>query len=123
MQIIDEQGLLQNAVEMGFAATEMLNPLVGTAGVYDVRGNGLMLAVELRDGNGNPDYERCDAVKAEARRNGLLLLTCGARIGKSQTDCAALRIIPPLNVDRASICCGINTLIQALLSVPATVPL
>ncbi len=123
MQIIDEQGLVQNAVEMGFAATEMLKPLLGTAGIYDVRGNGLMLAIELRDASGNPDYNRCDAVKEEARRNGLLLLTCGARIGKSQTDCSALRIIPPLNVDRASMVSGINTLIQALLSVPVAVPI
>ncbi len=118
LQTIDEQGLLQNAAEMGMVATEMIKPLLDTCGLTDVRGYGLMLAIELRDGNGYPDYARCELVKSEARRNGLMLLTCGARIGKPQTDCAAIRIIPPLNIDRGTITHGITTLIHALVSVP-----
>ena len=53
-----------------------------------------MIGVELRDADGHPDYTRVEAVKRHARANGLLLLTCGAKIGDAATDNSTLRLIP-----------------------------
>lgn len=98
MKIIERDGLIENALQMGARIHEKLSPLIGSHGVADVRGRGLMMAIELRDSAGNPDYARCESVKLKCREKGLLLLTCGAKTGNPRTDSANIRIIPPLNV-------------------------
>ena len=114
LKIVAREKLVERAACLGAEITARLRPLVGHCGVVDVRGNGLMLAVELRDAQGNPDYARCDTVKAHARANGLLLLTCGAKIGNPYTDCAALRLIPPLNTPEELAHRAIDILFNAL---------
>ncbi|HZO87424.1 MAG TPA: aspartate aminotransferase family protein [Chthonomonadaceae bacterium] len=98
LRIIEREGLIERAAHLGEILKARLRPLVGQHGVVDVRGNGLMIGVELRDAAGRPDYARCEAVKRRAREAGLLLLTCGAKIGNPATDNATLRLIPPLNI-------------------------
>ncbi len=114
LAVIEKQSLIENAAKMGAMAKSLLEPLIGEYGVADIRGNGLMLAMELRDSAGNPDYERCLEVKKAAQRVGLLVLTCGASIGHPETDCAAIRIIPPLNVTSSELIDGLNTLMESL---------
>ena len=63
---------------------------------------------------GQPDYARCEAVKLAARDNGLLLLSCGAKIGKPETDSAAVRLIPPLNITADALNRGLDILIAAI---------
>lgn len=97
LRVIEREGLVEQSARLGKIIKSRLCPLVGQYSVTDVRGNGLMIGVELRDDAGKPDYKRCEAVKVQARQHGLLLLTCGAKIGNPATDCAAIRLIPPLN--------------------------
>ena len=96
LRTIERDGLVEAAARLGARIKARLTPLIGRYGVSDVRGHGLMLALELRDANGQPDYERCEAVKLEARANGLLVMNCGAKTGGSN-DNSAIRLIPPLN--------------------------
>jgi 4-aminobutyrate aminotransferase len=112
--IVECEGLVGRASRLGEAVKARLCPLVGTNGVVDIRGNGLMIGVELRDASGTPDYARCCAVKARALERGLLLLTCGARIGDPRADNATMRLIPPLNVDESDLDAGLAIFEAAL---------
>jgi 4-aminobutyrate aminotransferase len=114
MRVMEREGLVERAARLGEEIIARLSPLIGTYGVVDVRGRGLMIGIELRDATGNPDYARCDAVKLRAREKGLLLLTCGAKIGKPTADCAALRLIPALNVPEETLAHGLRILETAL---------
>ncbi|HEX7827154.1 MAG TPA: aminotransferase class III-fold pyridoxal phosphate-dependent enzyme, partial [Mycobacterium sp.] len=61
--------------------------------IGDVRGRGAMIAVELvKAGTIEPDAALTAAVAAEARRNGVIVLTCG-------TDGNVLRFLPPLTIN------------------------
>jgi 4-aminobutyrate aminotransferase/(S)-3-amino-2-methylpropionate transaminase len=61
--------------------------------IGDVRGRGAMIAVEVvKPGTILPDSALTAAVAAEARRNGVIVLTCG-------TDGNVLRFLPPLTID------------------------
>ena len=114
LDIIARDGLLENAARMGELIRERLAPFVGNCGVADIRGRGLMMAIEFRNAEGKPDYARCEAVKLAARENGLLLLSCGAKIGKPETDSAAVRLIPPLNITADALNRGLDILIAAI---------
>jgi 4-aminobutyrate aminotransferase/(S)-3-amino-2-methylpropionate transaminase len=60
--------------------------------IGDVRGRGAMIAVELvKAGTIVPDAALTAAVAVEARRNGVIVLTCG-------TDGNVLRFLPPLTI-------------------------
>ena len=58
LRVIEREGLVENAARLGEKIKNRLRPLVGRYGVTDVRGHGLMLAIELRDESGRPDYAR-----------------------------------------------------------------
>src|SRR5579862_5618767 len=79
LRIIERDSLVERAAVQGERIQARLRPLIGHHGVVDVRGRGLMIGVELRDGAGAPDWGRCTAVKNLCRENGLLVMTCGAR--------------------------------------------
>jgi len=75
--------------------TEKLKALAGEFDcIGDIRGHGLMIGVEfVRDrASKAPAKELANAIVNRAYHNGLLLLTCGA---------SAIRLIPPLMLDRA----------------------
>lgn len=62
------------------------------ARIGEVRGRGAMIAVELvRPGTITPDPDLTAAVAAEARRRGVIVLTCG-------TYSNVLRFLPPLTI-------------------------
>lgn len=89
-----EDGYLNNATEMGSYLVECLeqmkprHPMIG-----DVRGKGLMIGIEIVEDpvSKKPNKEMRDAIVDEAFKRGLLLLGAGD---------AALRLMPPLSVDR-----------------------
>jgi 4-aminobutyrate aminotransferase len=64
--------------------------------VGEVRGKGLMIGLELVEGDAErtPARKLCDEVITRAYHNGLLLLSCGA---------STVRFMPPLNVTREEI--------------------
>jgi 4-aminobutyrate aminotransferase len=119
LRIIEREGLVERADRLGTEIKARLGALVGSHGVVDVRGHGLMIGVELRDADGRPDYARVDAVKRHARANGLLLLNCGARIGDPATDNSTLRLIPSLNIAKDDLNRGLDIFVAALEAVKA----
>ncbi|MFD1589065.1 aspartate aminotransferase family protein [Halorientalis brevis] len=97
IDVIREQDLLANARERG---EQFLATFDATAdGITDVRGLGLMLAVEF------DTEERRDDVMAAAVQRGLLTLGCGQR---------TLRLLPPLDVTEREIDLGCDLLEAAI---------
>ena len=95
---IHEHDLLRNATERGRQFVEALSD-ADLDGVVDVRGKGLMLAVEF------DTPERRDDVLKSAFERGLLTLACGQK---------ALRILPPLDVTAREIDLGVHLLRDAI---------
>jgi 4-aminobutyrate aminotransferase len=87
-----EDGLLDNATEVGVYLKEKLHALqTKHAVIGDVRGLGLMIGVEFvrADGSGTPDAALRDQAMNKCFEKGLLLLSCGE---------STLRFCPPLIV-------------------------
>lgn len=90
-----ENGLLENAVEMGtylmdaLAEIQTRHPIIG-----DIRGKGLMIGMDFVEDHETkaPASAFRDDVALRAFHKGLLLLPCGW---------GALRLMPPLNIDKA----------------------
>lgn len=101
LEAIDEQNLLTNATERGKQAKERLRD-AELDGVVDVRGIGLMLAVEFES-----KQRREDVIEAALKR-GLLTLGCGHK---------TLRLLPPLDVTEREIDLACDLLIDAATSV------
>ncbi len=90
LTIIARDGLPERAAAQGERLLERMRGWTGRRGVFDVRGRGLMLGIELLGGGGAPDFDRCQAVKKAAQEEGLLILTCGARLGDPNVDNSAI---------------------------------
>src|SRR4029077_6854356 len=94
LDVIEDEGLVANARERGDQFLAGLRAM-GTKypSVGDVRGLGLMLALELvKPGQGDgrvPDPDLTKRVQAEALRRNLIVLTAGTYVN-------VVRIIPPL---------------------------
>ncbi|WP_458205487.1 class-III pyridoxal-phosphate-dependent aminotransferase [Haladaptatus sp. NG-SE-30] len=95
---IQEHDLLSNVAERGRQAREIIED-ADPEPVVDVRGRGLMLAVEF------DTKDRREAVVDTALSRGLLTLGCGYK---------TLRILPPLDVTEREIDLGINLLLDAI---------
>jgi 4-aminobutyrate aminotransferase len=117
LRIIERDGLVERADRVGAEIKERLKAIAGPLGIADVRGNGLMIGIELRDAAGKPDYARVEAVKSRARARGLLILSCGAKIGDPLADNATIRLIPPLNTEESILEAGLAILEDALAAV------
>lgn len=108
IRVIREEGLLENAsargeqFRAGLAHLQEAHPEIG-----DVRGLGLMNAIELTTAQGEPDSALAHQVIANARDEHLLLLGCGSSDN-------AIRFIPPLVVSEAQIMQGLAILDHAL---------
>ena len=92
-----EQGLMQNATEMGEYIMDILEEImVRHPSIGDVRGKGLMIGVEFvqdRDTKVPADKLR-DRIVDLAFSMGMLTLGCGKSV---------IRIAPPLNVNRSDV--------------------
>jgi 4-aminobutyrate aminotransferase len=95
---IEEHDLLANATARGRQFRETLADADASA-VDDVRGLGLLLAVEF------DTKERRDAVQEAAFARGLLTLGCGYK---------TLRVLPPLDVTEREIDLGADLLLRAI---------
>ena len=79
---IEQYDLMEHATRQGRAFKEHFRD-AGLPGLTDVRGKGLMLAVEFES------TELRDAIQAAAFERGLMVLACGER---------TIRLLPPLDV-------------------------
>jgi len=97
---IRDHDLCSNATKRGRQCLEYLKDgLAGNDSVVDIRGLGLMLAVEF------DTEDRRDAVQNAALQRGLLTLGCGHSV---------LRLLPPLDVTGREIELGAELLIKAV---------
>jgi 4-aminobutyrate aminotransferase len=94
---IRDYDLLDNATERGDQAKELLRA-AEMPGAVDVRGKGLMLAVEWAS------KERRDTVMEAALSAGLLTMGCGQK---------TMRLLPPLDVTEREIHLGVELLAAA----------
>lgn len=80
IRIVEEEGLLANAAAIGLALKSGLEEaLAGVDGVVDIRGQGLMIGVELD--------RPCGAILGRAAEAGLMLSVTAERV---------IRLVPPL---------------------------
>lgn len=92
LQVIKREGLLARAAELGEQALERLRALAAECPwIGDVRGQGLMIGIELVDEAGAPDGPRCASLIEECLRRGLMVINCGMKRN-------IVRFIPPLTV-------------------------
>ena len=94
LRVMRDEHLPENAAEIGdvlmqgLRAIQAQYPVIG-----EVRGLGLMLAVEFIDADGNPNPGAVSKVIANCLAENVLLINCG-------TYDQAIRVIPPLVIDR-----------------------
>ncbi|MCB2121060.1 MAG: aspartate aminotransferase family protein [Rhodobacteraceae bacterium] len=99
LQVLRDEGLQQNAKDVGGALLDRLNDLKGRhPAIGDVRGRGLMLAIEMvRDRKSKePDPDTTAAVFEACRDSGLIL-------SKSGPTRSTLRMVPPLCLSLADV--------------------
>ncbi len=108
LDVIRDEGLVNNARERGKQLLDGLRKLRKThPEMGDVRGIGLMAAVEFSKPDGSPDPDRMLKVQKACVANRLLLLSCGSYKN-------AIRWIPPLVVSEKEIEEGLAVFAGAL---------
>jgi acetylornithine aminotransferase len=99
LAIIEDEGLMQNAVEMGeFLRASFRSRLAGNDAVKDIRGQGLMIGIELAI--------PCNTLVQEALDAGLLI---------NVTADTVIRLLPPLNFKREQAEMLVDTLAPLIL--------
>ncbi len=101
LEAVDEYDLTANATERGRQMRELLAD-ADPEGVVDVRGLGLLLAVEF------DTAERRDAVVEAALSRGLMTLGCGKK---------TVRLLPPLDVTEREIELGGSLFVESVEAV------
>ncbi|MEE8572902.1 MAG: L-lysine 6-transaminase [Gemmatimonadota bacterium] len=100
LEIIEEDGLIENAARVGAHLQASLERLQGEhETVSNVRGLGLMIAFDLPDGHTR------DELRTRCWEAGLATLVCGTR---------SLRFRPPLTFSEADVDSSMQILVQAL---------
>ena len=112
LDVIEDEGLVENAGRQG---VRLLDGLRGAAAdhasVAEVRGRGLMVALEFADpATLKPRPDLAKALLAAAFERHLLLLSCG-------TYGQVVRLIPPLVTTDAEVDLAVDTIAQALASI------
>ncbi len=104
--------LQANALARGGQLLDRLEPIAGKlAAVGEVRGRGLMVAIELvAPGSNEPDAEAAAAALEGCRRRGVL-------VGKGGVYGNVLRIAPPLSVSAVEVDEAANAIIDSLIEV------
>jgi acetylornithine/N-succinyldiaminopimelate aminotransferase len=106
---VEEEGLLQNAAERGEQIRRGLEArLAGLSGITEIRGQGLMIGIELR--------EPCGALVGKALEAGLLINVTADRV---------VRLLPPLVLraeEADQIVSLLAPILRAFLQEKSTVP-
>lgn len=112
LDVIEDEGLVANAARQGERLLDGLRRAAsGAPNVADVRGRGLMAAIEFAEsGTLKPRPDLAKALLHEAFERRLLLLTCG-------TYGQVVRVIPPLVTTDAEIDQAISIMGEALATI------
>jgi 4-aminobutyrate aminotransferase len=110
---IDDEGLVARAATLGAQALATLQDGVGEhPAVADIRGQGLMIGVELRAVGGHRTAAAVqENVRAACLADGVLVISCG-----SQDE--VIRLIPALNMPDADLEMGLGAVTRAIQSLP-----
>jgi 4-aminobutyrate aminotransferase len=106
LKVIQEENLMDNAIKVGdfireqFTKAQKELPMIG-----DIRGKGLMVAVELINADGSPASEIIKEIIKEMGAKGIVLTKCGA---------SALRFAPPLIITQEQASEGVDIIIENL---------
>jgi 4-aminobutyrate aminotransferase len=93
LEVMRDEGLVENSARVGQVLIDGLREIQANFPVIgDVRGIGLMIAVEFVTADGSPNPAAASAVINSCLEDRLLLITCG-------TFEQAIRVIPPLVVN------------------------
>jgi 4-aminobutyrate aminotransferase len=114
LDVIEDEGLVARAESLGASMLARLREMSAEhPHVAEVRGRGLMLAIEFADGEGlTPRPDLAKGLLAEAMARNLLLLTCG-------TYGQAVRIIPPLVTTEDEVGLAVDAIGQGLDAIGA----
>lgn len=108
LDVVEEEGLVANAAELGAHLVDTLDDAIGDEpAVGEIRGLGLMVGIELVDGDGRPDGDLAQRVLTETEAGGALVLLCGPHGN-------VVRLIPPLVISRAQVDDAVEILAGAL---------
>jgi len=111
---VDDERLAERAEHVGERMlTALRQEAAGHPHVAEVRGRGLMLAIEFADPEGlvpRPDLAK--GLLAEAMARNVLLLTCG-------THGQAVRIIPPLVTTDNEVEMALGAISESLMAIGA----
>jgi diaminobutyrate-2-oxoglutarate transaminase len=110
--VMDRERVLDNVVEQGRFLLGQLEPLVAELGVVgEVRGRGLLLGIELVDPlTGHRSGELAREVQRRSLERGLIVEIVGR-------DDAVVKLLPPLNVTRATAATAAAILVDCLRAV------
>ncbi len=114
LDVIDEERLAERAERVGERMlTALRAAVVNHSHVAEVRGRGLMLAIEFADGGAlTPRPDLAKGLLHEAMARNVLLLTCG-------TYGQAVRIIPPLVTTDDEVDMALSAIIESLVAIGA----
>jgi 4-aminobutyrate aminotransferase len=108
LDIFEEEGLTEKAVEIGAVICQGLERIrETTSGICDIRGRGMMLAIEFTNPDGSPDINRVKAIIRMAVEKGLILIGGGLRGN-------VLRIVPPLIINKVQALEGLQLLAECV---------
>ncbi len=109
LEVIEEEGLLGRAQEIGAVIRERLSTLQEDhAQLGDVRGVGAMVGLEFAFEDGKtPNPAAAEAIVTHARDNGLILLPTG-------TYSNVIRLLPPINMSDDELDEGLSKLESAV---------
>jgi len=113
IDVLREEKMIENAARQGEVLRHRLRELQADQPVIgEVRGLGLMNAVEFVHEDGSPNGPVAEAVRLHSLENGLLLLTCGPQD-------QVVRLIPALNVSDAELDQGLSIFVTAVRATAA----
>jgi len=112
LDVIEDEGLVENAGRQGMRLLDGLRRVAADhASVAEVRGRGLMVALEFADPDTlRPRPDLAKALLAAALERHLLLLSCG-------TYGQVVRFVPPLVTTDAEVDLAVDTVAQALRTI------
>jgi 4-aminobutyrate aminotransferase len=110
IDVIENEKLVDRADKLGKSMLARLSKLKSHKHVGDVRGLGLMIAIEFDEKDGKPSHDLAEKVAAKCFENKLLVLTCGSH-GQ------VIRLIPPLTMSDSEAEAGMEIIEKAVASV------
>jgi 4-aminobutyrate aminotransferase / (S)-3-amino-2-methylpropionate transaminase / 5-aminovalerate transaminase len=109
LKVIEDENLLERAQDIGVVIKDRLHKLQAKhPNIGEVRGMGAMIGIEfVLDAAKTPAKDIVEAITAQARDNGLILLPTG-------THSNVIRLLPPLNLSDAELNEGLEKLETAI---------